>query len=90
MSGQPLSGPEIHNDHCFDALRQSVMCAADDTLRYSFGAGTSNIAHDRKCRDWDALRDWAATRTACYDDEPPVGSSPWGRCHGGSDGMFYE
>ena len=56
-----------HPEHCFDYLRQSVMCAADLTLekarvdpdghrRATDGWGTSHV-----CKDWgqveDAMRD---------------------------------
>ncbi|KAH8653081.1 hypothetical protein BGZ60DRAFT_343288, partial [Tricladium varicosporioides] len=35
MAGKGVEGKEVHINHCYDALRQSIQCAADDTLLYT-------------------------------------------------------
>ena len=80
--------PLEHDLHCFDALRQSIMCAADDTLLAYTAPFQLGVNQVRRCRDWDALRDWAVDHTACYRDwEPPEGESRWGHCDGVGDGL---
>ena len=77
-----------HDMHCFDTLRQHIMCMADDTLLYSRGHRDTGMNQTRMCRDWDALRRWATEHTACYHDlEPQEGNRRWGRCDGGEDGL---
>jgi len=74
--------------HCFDALRQHMMCMADDTLLYTAGHHDSGVNQTRMCSDWDALRRWATERTACYHDyEAPECETRWGKCDGGKDGL---
>lgn len=76
-----------HDVHCFDSLRQSIMCTADDNLFYTTGhrdAGYGQVVH---CKDWDALREWATERTACYHDFEGEAAGHWGRCDGGEDGL---
>jgi len=53
-----------HIEHCYDALRQSVMCSADLTpipwvwnRKDHQAKALAKIAHT--CRDYDAIRDWA-------------------------------
>ena len=57
-----------HLNHCYDALRQAIICRADDTPLYvpldTFFAGNGQ---QRRCRNWDALEDWVVRHTACYD-----------------------
>lgn len=55
-----------HLDHCFDYLRQSLMCFADPTLEESPVEKEPgwNVTH--ACNDWDRLFDWAKTNR--YDD----------------------
>ena len=47
-----------HDAHCFDLLRQSLLCAGDVTVEgqtdYGIGWGTIH-----QCRDIDAVRGWA-------------------------------
>ena len=74
--------------HCFDTLRQYIMCMADDTLLYSTGHRDSGVNQTRMCRDWDALRQWATEHTACYRDSPWHSGEPrWGLCDDGIDGL---
>ena len=77
-----------HDMHCFDTLRQHIMCMADDTLLYSEGHRDSGVNQTRMCRDWDALRQWATEHTACYHDSAPDSGEPrWGVCDDGIDGL---
>jgi hypothetical protein len=77
--------------HCFDALRQSIMCQANDELLIITGHGHANgFNQTRQCRSWDRLRDFATENTACYwDDELPEEEEEtrWNMCDGGHDGL---
>ena len=86
--GSKFDWPKEHDMHCFDALRQHIMCMADSTLLYSGGHGETGVNQTLMCRDWDALRTWATEHTACYHDYiPPAGETRWGKCDGGQDGL---
>ena len=72
------------------------MCWASDTLLYTTGHNDAGVNQTRLCRDWDALRDWATERTACYHDyemqkDEDPGKEGWGmrlgKCDGGNDGL---
>lgn len=47
-----------HSSHCFDYLRQSILCAADTTLegKTTSGPGWGSV---HECKDYDALLAWA-------------------------------
>ncbi|KAI1816200.1 hypothetical protein GGS20DRAFT_255060 [Poronia punctata] len=47
-----------HSSHCFDYLRQSIMCNGDTNLEGETEAGPG-WGSDHMCVDYDALRDWA-------------------------------
>lgn len=57
-----------HLNHCYDALRQAIICRADDTPLYvpkqTFFAGDGQQRH---CKSWQSLEDWVIRHTACYD-----------------------
>ncbi|KAJ6035864.1 hypothetical protein N7540_000143 [Penicillium herquei] len=55
-----------HMRHCFDYLRQSLMCAADATLEPVDAAlgGVTGWGAERVCRDYTALAAWATERRA--------------------------
>ncbi|KAM0798338.1 hypothetical protein BDR22DRAFT_780321, partial [Usnea florida] len=86
---QSLTYPLGHSTHCFDSLRQYVMCTAGDTLLYSWGRNITGDGQLRKCRSWSALRDWAAENSACYRDSitPIPVNEHFGHCDGGTDGL---
>lgn len=87
-AGKPVTWPQEHDLHCFDSLRQHIMCAADDTLLYTTGHKDAGHGQLRMCRDWDALRAWATEHSACYaDHEWPSSRTRWGQCDGGVDGL---
>lgn len=75
--GVSLTAPLYHVYHCLDALRQEVLCDADDTPRYT-GMGQSEKAsatHQiRLCKQWDHMEAWAQLHSACwrYEDEKHV------------------
>ena len=50
-----------HASHCFDYLRQSLLCSADSSLEPAEASmdGFFGWGFRRECRDYDALRDWA-------------------------------
>ena len=65
--GRPLEYQWEHIMHCFNALRQDVICAADDTPRYTSydHPGEIDVGQPRLCKSWDKLAAWAKERTAC-------------------------
>ena len=53
-----------HMRHCFDYLRQALLCAADSTLepfRTDLG-GVTGWGFPRMCRNYDELKEWAEAR----------------------------
>jgi len=55
-----------HVRHCFDYLRQSLMCAADTNLEpvdFELG-GVTGWAFERTCRDFEAVKEWAGLNRA--------------------------
>ena len=82
-----------HDLHCFDALRQYIMCNPDDTLLRSTGHRDSGHGQHKKCQDWDALREWAEEHSAGYTDgwdmvEGFDNHLMWGSNYGG-DGLVW-
>jgi len=58
-----------HITHCLDAVRDAIICQADDTPRFTNFPGEKNLpVQTRMCRSWDKLSKWAAQphQTACY------------------------
>jgi hypothetical protein len=60
-----------HDLHCFDTLRQYIMCNIDDTLLTTWGKNDVGRNQKKLCHDWDRLRDWAAERLEGYLDFEP-------------------
>ncbi|KAI0911322.1 hypothetical protein F4823DRAFT_586777 [Ustulina deusta] len=56
--GAELAVPFAHAIHCLDALRQSTMCHADDTILYTKDTHTYGEGQLRTCREWSALERW--------------------------------
>lgn len=53
-----------HLNHCWDYLRQNIMCAADVTLewhRWNEKVETG-WGYEHQCKDWDALTEWVLER----------------------------
>ena len=68
VHGEPQSRRFQHVLHCMEALRQDIMCNADDTPRYttSDAVPESGVGQIRQCRDWGKLERWARQYNACY------------------------
>lgn len=62
----------IHMDHCINSIRQSLMCNADvSTVGYDWFPEI-NLLRTRldsvhRCRNWDAIHDWALDHQAPYN-----------------------
>ncbi|CAJ2504031.1 Uu.00g114250.m01.CDS01 [Anthostomella pinea] len=52
-----------HSSHCFDYLRQSIMCAGDTNLEGETEAGPG-WGSEHECVNYDALLNWANERSA--------------------------
>ena len=52
----------MHVGHCFEYLKQSIVCDADSTLEPPEDPGQSFEGWDfqRQCRDYDQLKEWSA------------------------------
>jgi len=70
----PRSQNYAHLFHCLDALRQDVICHADDELLFEFETDNPDSrprvgeGHIRQCRNFAKLEEWALApeRNACY------------------------
>ncbi|KAI0866594.1 hypothetical protein F4860DRAFT_457869 [Xylaria cubensis] len=64
-----LTTPSPHMKHCFDYLRQALMCAADPTLeiRNESVHGVTGWGTSHQCRDFKALKRW--TEEHRYNNE---------------------
>ena len=84
--------PSVHMAHCFDTLRQAIVCNADNTPLYTFGDNTAGDGQLHRCRSWADLRDFASAHTACYRDtieDVPL-KDHFGFCDEGTDGMSLD
>jgi len=56
--------PEVakHSAHCFDYIRQSIMCSADTSLEGNTEAGPG-WGSKHECTDYDALLNWVNENT---------------------------
>ncbi|KAH8590153.1 hypothetical protein B0O99DRAFT_635324 [Bisporella sp. PMI_857] len=70
QKNKSLTWPIEHSMHCFDNFRQYIQCTAGDTLLYTWGKNSTGDGQQRRCRNWNTLRDWASEHTACYRDSP--------------------
>jgi len=66
--GLPQTLPLAHITHCLDSLRGDVLCAADDTPRYTTitKSPETAVGQLRQCRDWTKLEEWARQHPSCY------------------------
>lgn len=66
--GRQPAYPIEHILHCLDALRDDVICHADDTPRYTTSTETpeSGVGQLRQCRDWGKLEAWAEKYSGCW------------------------
>lgn len=56
-----IESPHKHARHCFDFLRQSIMCAGDTTIEYEdlSAKGITGIGATHRCADYDRIVAWA-------------------------------
>ncbi|KAK4250550.1 hypothetical protein C7999DRAFT_38393 [Corynascus novoguineensis] len=52
-----------HTAHCFNYLRQGIMCSADTTLEGKTEAGPGE-GSEHECKDYDAVLEWANEHSA--------------------------
>jgi len=66
--GEEQSRAWGHVLHCADAIRQDILCNADDTPRYSDESDRpeSGVGQVRMCRSWEKLEEWAKGYNSCY------------------------
>jgi hypothetical protein len=72
-----------HLNHCWDYLRQNIMCSADVTLewyKYNEPVGTG-WGYQHQCKDWDALVAWSVKNRDSND---------WGILRGGGERIPLE
>jgi len=63
LAGEELPQEVVHHStHCFDYIRQSIMCAADTSLEGKTDAGPG-WGSKHECTDYDALLAWANEHT---------------------------
>ncbi|EJP63462.1 uncharacterized protein BBA_07638 [Beauveria bassiana ARSEF 2860] len=62
LEGNPGQVSSAHLMHCFDYLRQTIMCFADTTLEWlpapPKDIGSTGWGFEHKCRDFDAISRW--------------------------------
>lgn len=59
-----------HLRHCFDYLRQALMCAADTNLEpvdFELG-GVTGWRFDKTCRNFEEVKEWAEVNRK-WDDQ---------------------
>ncbi|KAK5172793.1 uncharacterized protein LTR77_002913 [Saxophila tyrrhenica] len=65
--GKDESEMGFHIAHCFDYLREGILCAGDATLEGNNTAKYPGVkipwGTSHRCANWDALREWADERT---------------------------
>ena len=87
--GRAWNWSRPHDMHCFDALRQYIMCNIDDTILWTSGHRDTGHGQEKKCNDWDALRNYAESKSANYFDvEPEKGVLHLNNYHAG-DGLTW-
>jgi hypothetical protein len=66
-----IETPEDHINHCFDYLRQAIMCAGDTTLEKAIVGEDGQIKRDvegwdveHQCRDYNAIYAFATENHA--------------------------
>jgi hypothetical protein len=52
-----------HTAHCFDYIRQGIMCSADTNLEGNTEAGPGE-GSPHECKDYDAVLEWANQHAA--------------------------
>lgn len=62
--------PLEHTFHCFNAIRQDIICTADDSPRKTSWdhPGVIGVGQVQLCRSWNKLEQFAKDHTACWRD----------------------
>jgi hypothetical protein len=63
-AGEPDKIPAAHLNHCFDYIRQAIMCFSDMTLEWipEGGIGSTGWGYQHTCRNYEAVKAWTADR----------------------------
>lgn len=63
-----------HVEHCFDYLRQSIMCAGDMTIEHALEPPlgekretTDGWGVKHQCKDWNEIMNWTLEHKAKHD-----------------------
>ncbi|EPE29319.1 hypothetical protein GLAREA_00479 [Glarea lozoyensis ATCC 20868] len=94
----PQSRSASHIAHCFDVLRQSILCAVNDTPMPVIAGRVTGDGQVMKCRNWKQLEEWVSEpeRSACYrfvDEyrEVPINGSLIERyAFCGNDSLYFD
>ena len=78
-----------HIAHCIDAIRQSLMCAADITpytwtWEPAIGTYRNQVKNPHTCRNWEVLHEWVRENTKFeqfdfdfHEPNDPLDPSTW-------------
>lgn len=62
LAGRKSQVSSAHLTHCFDYLRQTVMCHGDTTLEWlpapPNDTGSTGWGYEHRCRDFGAISRW--------------------------------
>lgn len=61
----PKGHDSIHTNHCFDYLRQAILCTLDTTLEGAVPGkpgGTNGFGHTHVCKNYHEVVDWIEGR----------------------------
>ncbi|PHH65556.1 hypothetical protein CDD81_1991 [Ophiocordyceps australis] len=66
----------VHINHCFDYLRQAIMCCGDLTLEWPSAMHNSSTSFDgwgiaHKCRSWHQALQWTSLHKAPHNGSHP-------------------
>ncbi|KAJ7654240.1 hypothetical protein B0H17DRAFT_1214449 [Mycena rosella] len=64
------AGAFAHVNHCFDVLRQSLLCKSDTTLIPIGAANQTGAEVARRCRDWAQVREYIDSNHEFWRDVP--------------------
>jgi hypothetical protein len=90
--GKPLTYPMLHAIHCFDSIREYVMCTAGEILLYTWGKSKTGNGQARMCKKWKALSQWADDHSTYYQNsETPIAiNDHFGHCDKTGDGLIVD
>lgn len=68
VHGTQWDWPIDHDMHCFEGLKEYIMCNPDDSLLSTDGRGHTGHGQKKQCHDWEPLREWVYDHTVSYHD----------------------